>query len=729
MNRRLFFMLFAVVVFAAAGFPAAPVGSTAAQSGGGIRDTKILQQPGAVCDWSKLAVGANCFFALCYHDVVPVNEDDRYAVQTAEFVKQIEFLRHEGFTFISVDDLLVAKNGGQPLPPKAVLLSVDDAYLSFHTQIFPILKAYRIPCVLAVVSEWIERPPDDPEYNKPFLNWEQIQELSASGLVEIAGHTHNLHHDIVTDPLGSTAAALVSRTFCPSTNRYETEAEYLARIGTDLQTSAATLLAKTGKLPRVIVWPYGHYNDTAIAQAKQAGFRLCLSLDDGLGSVDKLERIPRHMLEDNPRIEIFSRNFRDGFPEYAHQRIIHADLDELYSPDPTELTRNIDHFVERMFLFKPTTVYLQAFADPDSSGNVAETYFPNSVLPMRADLFGRVCRALSIHGIEVYAWMPMLSYQFPGENVATDLRVREFHKGQKAPQLSTSWYHRASPFAPAARQKILALFADLARNCPLDGILFQDDAYLNDFEDFHPAALAAYLKITGGAMIPPERLPEAQKDAWTDAKTKQLTAFALEICDTVRQQRPTALFARTIYAPVILDPASEEWLAQNYDDTIRNFDFAVVMAYPYMEGAFFHTAWLRNLVATAAKHPGAMNKTVFKIQAYDWAAHKPVPSATVNAQLRVLLAAGARHVAYYPDSLFDDHPQLTVVRQTIGSRDIPFDPREPEPKRKIIPPVTPATPPSQPVATDINPEVSAGSPPAEALPLPPPATGTPERVK
>ena len=689
MNRRLFILVLAAAGCAAAGLQAAPVGSTITQASGGIRNSKILVQPGAVCDWNKLAAGENRFFTLCYHDIVPVNEGDHYAVQTTEFVKQIELLRHEGFTFISVDDLLAARNGGKPLPPKAVLLSVDDAYFSFYTQIFPILKAYHIPCILAVVSEWIEHPPADPEYDKPFLNWEQIRELAASGLVEIAGHSHNLHREIQTSPLGSTAAALINRAFLPAANRYETEEEYVARVSTDLQTSAATLLAKTGKPPRVIVWPYGRYNDTTIEIAKQAGFQLCFSLDDGLGSIDKLDRIPRYMLEDNPRIEIFSRSFRSGFPEYAPRRIIHADLDEIYSPDPAELAQNIDRFVERMFQFKPTTVYLQAFADPDGGGNIAETYFPNSVLPMRADLFGRVCRALSIHGIEAYAWMPMLSFQFPEDDSA--LRVREFRQGQNEPQPSSSWYHRASPFSAEARKKIVAIFSDLARNCPIDGLLFQDDAYLNDFEDFHPDALAVYLKITGGAIIPPEQLSEAQKKLWTAAKTRQLTALAMEIRDTVRKQRPTAQFARTLYAPAVLNPASEEWFAQNYDDTLRNFDFAVVMAYPYMEGAFFHTAWLRQLVATAAKHPDAMNKTVFKIQTCDWRTQKPVPAATVNRQLRVLLAAGARHVAYYPDSLFDDQPQISVVRQTIGSRDIPFDPRPSAPKRKAAAPEKPAT--------------------------------------
>ncbi len=682
MNTRAILFLLAAAGVSLLTQAGPPAGITdGSRTHAGSRDSKILQKPSPACDWSLLAAGKNRFFVLCYHDFPAAVEDDRYAVATPNLVRQIEFLRHQGFSFVSVDDILAARGGAKPLPPKAVLFTVDDAYETFYTQTFPILKAYRIPCVLAVVDEWIEHAPEDPEYDKPFLTWEQIRELSASGLVEIASHTHNLHRDIQTG-LHSTAPAAVSRAFDPAAAARETGDAYRRRIQSDLQASSSALQAKTGKAPRALVWPYGLYNQDAADAAKAAGFQLLFTLEDGLGSADAPDRIPRHMVTDNPAIEGFAREFRAGFPNYQPLRVIHADLDPLYAADPAEMARNVDLFVERIWKLKPTTVYLQAFADPDGDGNVSETYFPNSVLPVRADLFGRVSRALSIRGIQVYAWMPMLSFQLPGKGADDPLLVREFRKDQAQPQPSSSWYRRLSPFSPEARKTIITLFDDLACNCPVEGVLFQDDAYLTDDEDFHPDALPEYLRITGGKLVHFGELPEAQRDAWTDAKTKRLTSLALEIRDTVRRHLPNARFARTLYAPVVLNPAAEEWFAQSYADTLANFDFAVVMAYPYMEEAVFTTAWLRTLTAAAAKQPGAMQKTVFKIQAFDWKAQRPVAAATLNRQLRALLAAGALHVGYYPDNLFDDEPRLTVIRQSIGSRDIPVDPRQPEPKKR-----------------------------------------------
>ena len=62
---------------------------------------------------------------------------------------------------------------------------------------------------------------------------------------------------------------------------------------------------------------------------------------------------------------------------------------------------------------KPTTVYLQAYADPDGYG-VVEVYFPNRYLPVRADLFSRVAWQLSTRvGVKVFASMPVMAFKLP----------------------------------------------------------------------------------------------------------------------------------------------------------------------------------------------------------------------------------------------------------------------------------------------------------------------------
>jgi len=80
------------------------------------------------------------FTGLCYHEARDEVRDypDPYAVDTAALVRQFAWLRGNGYTPVSLDEIVAARQGGKPLPAKAVLLSFDDAYLSFYTRVYPL---------------------------------------------------------------------------------------------------------------------------------------------------------------------------------------------------------------------------------------------------------------------------------------------------------------------------------------------------------------------------------------------------------------------------------------------------------------------------------------------------------------------------------------------------------------------------------------------------------------
>ncbi|HPN85119.1 MAG TPA: poly-beta-1,6-N-acetyl-D-glucosamine N-deacetylase PgaB, partial [Victivallales bacterium] len=432
------------------------------------------------------------FLVLCYHDIPVkiVDDADEYAVELENFVLQIEFLKSEGFSFISADDVIAASEGRGQLPEKSVLLSFDDAYESFYINVFPLLKIYKIPAMLAVVSSWIEAG-ELPEYKKRFMTWEQIKEVSESGLVNVASHSFNMHKSVQTNHLGSTAAMYVSRIYDPKSKTYEGGDEYLKRISKDIQDSFSMLSEKDSKVPISIVWPYGRYNGITVKTASQVGFKMMFTLDAGLGNIQRLQAIPRFIMMGNPPIKDFAKMFRKKFVKYPRDKIVHLDIDSVYDPDPEKISHNIDLLIERIYTIKPHAVYLQAFCDSKGDGNIESVYFPNRVLPMKADIFGRIARSLSVRGIAVYAWMPVLSIKLPDENKNKQLRVMEFRDA--AFRQSSSWYERFSPFSEEACVLMETLYEDLAAYCSFEGVIFQDDAYLNDFEDFHPDAMKAYL--------------------------------------------------------------------------------------------------------------------------------------------------------------------------------------------------------------------------------------------
>jgi len=604
---------------------------------------------------------------LSYHDIPQDVNLDIYSVDRASFVQQIEYLRTHGYNFVSLEEVIQAQKSQGALPDKAVLLTFDDAYLSFYEFVYPVLKLYGYPCVLSVVTGWIDNQPKD--ILSPLMNWAQLKEVAQSKLVAVASHTHGLHADIIYNPYGNKSWAVASRQYDAQTKTYETDDMFQERIHKDLLVSKQVLREKLGTETVALTWPYGRYNALGIQEAKKSGFEVFFSLDDRIADI-RMPVISRVAVINNPSIADFVKELKQDFIRPVQQRIVQADLDLIYDDDPAQVEKNLDKFVERIFAMKVSTVYLQAFCDDKGDGNIRCVYFPNRVLPMRLDLFNRVVNQLSIRGIQVYAWMPMLSIVLPDREETQALRVCSNKGGFIQP--SESWYERLSPFSPRVRQKLLMLYEDMAANARISGVVFLDDGYLNDYEDFHPDAVVEYAKISKDPQVTFDKLSCEQKRAWTHVKTMKLIELTESLKEAVRRYRPEAGFARTLYAPVLLEPSSEEWYSQNYAESLKAYDYVVIMAYPMMEKDIHPVKWLKKLLNCARGYPAGLQKTVFKIQTHDWFGRKWLSTRTIIKWLRTLVTAGAKHIGYYPDNYLDDKPEAGQVRLMMSTEDFPY---------------------------------------------------------
>jgi biofilm PGA synthesis lipoprotein PgaB len=612
----------------------------------------------------------NDLIVLCYHDIPKQVWEDDFAVDQATFVNTIEYLRIHGFHFVSLQDVIRADQDSKPLPSQPVLLTFDDAYASYYDFVVPVLKEYKIPSVLGVVSGWLDKKPANVK-NK-LMTWDQVRDVAKSDLVEIASHTHDLHQGIIYNPQGNEDAAAVARFFDLKTRSYEDEKKYQKRVAEDVLKSKKEIEGHTGKKVRSIVWPYGKYNAITEGIAKKAGIEVNFSLNDKRTAFRKSGVIERFLVYKNPDLGYLLRFLKIKPDEPEEQRIMQLDLDMIYDKDPEQVEKNLSAFLDRVKEMKVTTVYLQAFADPEGTGNVRTVYFPNKLLPVRMDLFNRVVHQLRSRClVEVYAWMPMLSVILPEEAKTKALRVRKYDDGKIVE--SDEPYKRLSPFSKEVWEKLYTLYSDLAKDAAIDGVLFQDDGYLTDAEDFHPDGLKEYRKILGDVFIDPEDLTDEESRLWTDRKTDQLIALTEHLKKAVRYYRPEARFARNIYPSVLLDPSSESWFAQNYPKTLDAYDYTVVMVYPYLEGVKGNfSVWFRRLVDAVKIYPQGIEKTVFKVQAFDWQRKVWLKPQMINSWLRDLVGDGAHHVAYYPDDFLEDHPRASVIRMMMSTEDYPF---------------------------------------------------------
>jgi len=625
------------------------------------------------------------FLTISYHDVQDADPDQAYvSVRTDHLREQIAWLHAAGYQAVSVDQILAARDGGPPLPEKAVLLTFDDGYRSFYSHVFPLLKAYGWPSLLAPVGTWMDTPrgvdvdfgglPTDRER---FLYWRQIRELAASGLVEVGAHTDNLHYGIPANPQGNLQPAPAVLAFDAATNSYETDTAYRRRIEADVESITRKIARETGKRPRVWVWPYGVASGTALDIVKAHGYRMALTLQDGAGSIRELMNVPRLLVADDPPLRSYV-NAVHAMERKPTLRAVHVDLDYVYDPDPEQMDRNLGNLVQRIADMQISAVFLQAFADPEGDGLVRSVYFPNRRLPMRADLFNRAAWQLRNRAhVGVYAWMPVLAFDLdPGL-----ARVKRWDPRTGATAIDPEKYARLSPFDPEARRQIIELYEDLSRHAVFDGLLFHDDALLSDFEDAGPQALQAYRRAGLGDGIAALRANPESLRRWTRFKSRALVGFTQTLAKHVRAIRgPQVKTARNMFALPIIDPDSESWFAQNLDDFLQAYDWTAPMAMPLMEDVPEDGAgpWLDRLVDAVAARPGALDRTIFEIQGRDWRPASDggdrghVDSALMARWLKRLQLRGARNLGYYPDDFVQNQPRLDIIRPAISNAWYPY---------------------------------------------------------
>lgn len=603
---------------------------------------------------------------IAYHDVrdeVAGDFDpDQYAVSTRHLIEQFTWLRDHGFQPVSIDQILAARQGRQPLADKAVLLTFDDGLASVYTHVFPLLKLFEYPAVVSIVTSWIEMEgvieyADRQLGPGDFLNWGQILEMQGSGLVEIASHSHDLHKGIRGNPQGNLQPAAVTRAHDGA--GYESEDAYLRRIGADVALSVATITDATGLPPRVITWPYGAYNEAAASVAAEHGMRISLTVDLHSASRGQVVKLGRYLSTANPTLRDFSSELLNDQP-HPIVRVAQIDLDYVFDPDPLQQGTNLDRLLDRIKALEISHVFLQAFADDDGDGGASAVYFPNRHLPVRADLFSHVAWQLKTRAhVQVFAWLPLLS--FSGGSFDDDWRVLE-HRGNVV-ATDPDAEPRLSPFNADARKLIAEVYEDLATHAQFDGLLFHDDGRLNELEDFSEDALAHYRAELGREISPEILLGESElRRRFADLKARTLVDFSVELTDRVRQFHPDIKSARNIFASALLDDAGTEYVAQDFDAYLRAYDYVALMAMPALEGATDSERFYEQLVAEVQKRASGIDRTIFELQTMDWSRSRPIPGAELRSTMRWLQSLGVRHLGYYPDDFITGHPDFQQLR-------------------------------------------------------------------
>ena len=206
---------------------------------------------------------------IMYHSLVT---DDSAAAQYVCPISRVEsdlvWLRDNGYRSVSISQLVAFADGTGTLPPKPVLITLDDGYRNNLTLLPALLEEYDMCAVISVVGEYADIYTASGEDGSPHtcMSWADLRRAAGVGRIELACHSYYFHH-----LEGRKGAA----------RKYgESMADWRAALTADTRSLMQALEEQCGVVPNCYAYPFGQITEGADGLLEELGFRVTLSCNE-----------------------------------------------------------------------------------------------------------------------------------------------------------------------------------------------------------------------------------------------------------------------------------------------------------------------------------------------------------------------------------------------------------------------------------------------------------------
>ncbi len=226
---------------------------------------------------------------LGYHDFSETERETAMRIRTSKFRKQMVAIRQLGLPVIPMADFIAWKEGTKEIPAKAVVITIDDGWISTYTQAYPILKEFGYPFTLYLYKDYVDG-------GGKALTTAMIKEMKKHGAT-IGSHS-------VTHPFPQAVKA--SRKRGPQT--------YDKFLNTEMGESKRFLEGKFGGSVTTYAYPGGFFTEEMLTKAKQLGYTHLFTVQPGkVKRAIPNEVLPRYIILGNyDKIFDFAITFRDS---------------------------------------------------------------------------------------------------------------------------------------------------------------------------------------------------------------------------------------------------------------------------------------------------------------------------------------------------------------------------------------------------------------------------------
>jgi peptidoglycan/xylan/chitin deacetylase (PgdA/CDA1 family) len=217
---------------------------------------------------------------LLYHRFGPVVADSM-TVTTNVFDSHLKYLKEHKYTVIPLRQLVDFYLGkGYPLPERPVVIVVDDGHKSVYTDMFSLIKKYRIPVTLFLYPSAIS----NASYA---MTWDQLREMKKSGLFDFQSHSY-WHPDFRLD------------------KKRLKQTEYEKSVDIQLRKSKEKIEKELNNKVDMLAWPFGIYDEELIKRAVMWGYIAGFTIERRhTGSADNIMSLPRYLMTNADRGKAF----------------------------------------------------------------------------------------------------------------------------------------------------------------------------------------------------------------------------------------------------------------------------------------------------------------------------------------------------------------------------------------------------------------------------------------
>jgi peptidoglycan/xylan/chitin deacetylase (PgdA/CDA1 family) len=189
---------------------------------------------------------------LCYHRVGPGG--GKMVVSTANFAAQMEWLSRNDYQVIRLSQLVGFLQGREALPRRSVVVTFDDGYESVHRNAFPVLKRLDLPATVFVYTDFLGAG--------DALNWAQLSEMQASGLIDIQAHSKS-HRNLIERVNG------------------ESDDQYRRTLDAETRGPRELIERRVPTRVRHYAYPYGDANEAVLDALRRHQYELGVTVHPG----------------------------------------------------------------------------------------------------------------------------------------------------------------------------------------------------------------------------------------------------------------------------------------------------------------------------------------------------------------------------------------------------------------------------------------------------------------